>query len=186
MRKVMTTVLSVLIALLVPAILVVNGIRVLANDWYIYSEYAKPDFPPDAYGFTKAQRTELALTGLHSVLPQYAEGIDLLRQARLPDGRAAFNARELGHMEDVQILIGQVYPLHLVVLVTIVVLAIVLGRWAETKRIIPSALQAGAILTLVIAAGLIAYILINFSTFFTQFHRIFFEGDTWQFLPTHP
>jgi integral membrane protein (TIGR01906 family) len=164
--------------------LVVNAVRVLANDWYIHVEYARPDFPPDAYGLTQAQRTELALTGLHAVLPQTAEGIELLRRARLPGGGEAFNARELKHMEDVRVLIGRIYPLHLLVLAAIAALALMWGRSAETKRIVPRALQWGSVLTLAIAAGLIAYILINFSTFFTQFHLIFFEGDTWQFLFT--
>jgi integral membrane protein (TIGR01906 family) len=181
MRNVLITVLSIAIAVLVPAILVVNGIRVLANDWYIYHEYGKPGFPPDAYGLTPAQRTELALTGLHSVLPQYEQGIELLRRARLPDGDAAFNGRELGHMQDVRILIGRVYPLHVVVVAAIVVLAVALSRSPETSALVPRALFGGSILTLVIAAGLIAYILLNFNTFFTQFHLIFFEGDTWQF-----
>jgi integral membrane protein (TIGR01906 family) len=181
MRKVPATLLAAIIALLIPALLVVNAVRVLANDWYIRLEYAKPDFPPDAYGLTSEQRLELALTGLHSVLPQHAEGIDLLREARLPDGSEAFNARELGHMEDVRVLIGRIYPLHLIALAAIVGLAIVLGRAPELRAIIPRALQWGSILTLVIAAGLIVYILINFNTFFTQFHLIFFEGDTWQF-----
>ena len=181
MRRTLTISLSTLIPILVPAILVVNCIRVLANDWYIHFEYAKPDFPPDAYGFTPEQRTELALTGLHSVLPQDGAGIDLLRRERQPNGDPAFNERELGHMQDVRSLIGQVYPLHLIALAAIAVLALGLGRSAQMKRVVPRALQAGAILTLLIAAGLIAYILINFQTFFTQFHQLFFEGDTWQF-----
>lgn len=184
MPKVLAIVLSIVIAVLVPALLVVNAIRVLANDWYVHFEYAKSDFPPDAYGFTPDQRAELALTGMHSVLPQHSEGIDLLREARLPDGSEAFNARELKHMQDVRVLISRVYPLHLAVLAAIVALAIVLGRSGDTQTIIPRALQWGSILTLAIAAGLIAYILINFNTFFTQFHLIFFEGDTWQFLLT--
>jgi len=182
-RRVLIILVSIVIAILVPALLVVNAIRVLANDWTIHFEYAKPDFPSDDR-LTLNERTELALTGMHSVLPQHSEGIDLLREARLPDGSEAFNARELKHMQDVRILIGRVYPLHLAALAAIVVLAIVLGRSEETKTIIPRALQWGSILTLMIAAGLIAYILINFNTFFTQFHLIFFEGDTWQFLLT--
>src|SRR3972149_1563366 len=105
MRRTLPISLSTLIPILVPAILVVNCIRVLANDWTIHFEYAKPDFPPDAYGLTPEQRTELALTGLHSVLPQDGAGIDLLRRERLPNGDPAFNERELGHMQDVRSLI---------------------------------------------------------------------------------
>src|SRR4030067_3430913 len=84
-------------------------------------------------------------------------------------------------MPDARSLIGQVSPLHLIALAAIAVLALGLGRSAQMKRVVPRALQAGAILTLIVAAGLVAYILINFQTFFTQFHRLFFCGDTWQF-----
>lgn len=177
----MRSILIVAIALLIPALLVVNGIRVLANDWYIHFEYAKPDFPADAFGFDQEQRTALALVGMHSVLPQYAEGIDALRQTRLSDGGPAFNEREMKHMDDVRTLIGRVYPLHLIALAAIVGLAVWFGRSEGTRRIIPLALQWGAILTLAIAAALIAYLLINFNTFFTQFHQLFFEGETWLF-----
>jgi len=181
MRPLLSMTLSILIAALVPAILVLNSIRVLANDWYVLAEYGRPGFPPDPYGLSQAQRTELGLAGLHSVLPQYAEGIDLLRRARLPGGDAAFNEREIRHMEDVRALIGRVYPLHLIALAATAALALVLGRGTSTGAIVPRALQWGSILTLVIAGGLLAYIVINFNTFFTQFHQIFFEGETWLF-----
>lgn len=181
MPKVLITILSIIIAIIVPALLVMNGVRVFANDWYVHFEYNKPGFPADPLGMTQAQRTDLALTGLRSVLPQYDEGIALLERAQLPDGSAAFNERELGHMRDVRVLFGQLYPLHLIGLVIVVGLAIVLSRSADTNAVIPRALQWGSLLTLAIAAVLIVYILINFNTFFTQFHQVFFEGDTWLF-----
>ena len=181
MRKFVLSLLTIVVALLVPAMLVVNGIRLVANDWYIHFEYARPGFPPDAYGFTLKQRTELSLAGLHSVLPRYEAGIDLLRQARMPDGQPAFSAYELEHMQDVRILIGRVYALHLVILVAIIGLSIGLSGSPETKMAMPRALRAGAIFTLVLAAGLITYILINFYTFFIQFHEVFFESGTWTF-----
>jgi integral membrane protein (TIGR01906 family) len=68
-----------------------------------------------------------------------------------------------------------------IAIAAIVVLAIALARPPATEAIVPRALLAGAILTLVIAAALIAYILINFQTFFTQFHQLFFESGSWQF-----
>ncbi len=45
----------------------------------------------------------------------------------------------------------------------------------------PQGLRAGSILTLLLLAGLIAYILINFDAFFLQFHQLFFEGDSFAF-----
>ena len=49
------------------------------------------------------------------------------------------------------------------------------------RDVIPLGLRAGSILTLILLAGLIAYILINFDAFFLQFHQLFFEGDSFAF-----
>ena len=59
-----------------------------------------------------------------------------------------------------------------------------LARYAHVPRwreVVPSGLRNGATLTLALLVGLIAYILINFDAFFLQFHKLFFEGDSFQF-----
>lgn len=172
--------LTLIITLALPFLLVVSSIRILWNDGVVYLEYNRPGFPPDVYGFTLEQRTALALTGLHSVLPQ-SEGIRLLEQAKLPDGSAAFNEREIKHMTDVRILIGAVYPIQLIGIVAIILLPIVLHRSTRWRDAIPSGLRTGAILTLALLAALILYIVLNFDSFFLTFHRLFFEGDTFMF-----
>ena len=40
----------------------------------------------------------------------------------------------------------------------------------------------GSGLTIVILVGIVTYLLLNFNTFFTQFHEVFFESSTWTFL----
>jgi integral membrane protein (TIGR01906 family) len=183
MMKLISKLLILIIALALPFLLVVSSIRLLANDWFINFEYSRPDFPPDVYGFTLAQRTPLALTGLHSVLPD-SDGIGLLEQAKLPDGSPAFNAREIKHMTDVRNLIAEVYPLQLLGLSLMVILALLLRFSADLRKTIPLGLRWGAALTLVILAGLIAYIFINFDAFFLQFHQLFFEGTSFAFAYT--
>jgi integral membrane protein (TIGR01906 family) len=176
--------LSLLIALALPFLLVVSCIRLVANEWFINFEYnLRPGFPADVYGFTLEQRTRLAMDGLYSVLPQ-GEGIIRLQQATLPDGSPAFNEREIKHMQDVRVLMGLVFPIQLIGLALIVILAIVLHRFPAWRRVVPNGLQWGSILTLTLLAGLIAYILINFDAFFLTFHQMFFAGDTFMFLYT--
>ncbi|MBI4772336.1 MAG: DUF1461 domain-containing protein [Chloroflexi bacterium] len=51
-------------------------------------------------------------------------------------------------------------------------------RMASAAR---SGLLGGAGLTLLLFLGVIAYIAINFNTFFTQFHEVFFASGTWVF-----
>ena len=172
--------LVIVIALTIPFLLVVANIRIVANPWFIQFEYGRPGFPADAYGFTLAQRTPLALAGLYSVVPEGA-GLIELEQAKLPNGEPAFNAREIKHMQDVRVLMATVFPLALIIGSVLIILAIAFRRSPAYHDVVPQGLRAGSILTLILLAGLIAYILINFDAFFLQFHQLFFEGDSFAF-----
>jgi integral membrane protein (TIGR01906 family) len=172
--------LIIAIALTIPFLLVVASIRMVANPWFIQFEYGRPGFPADAYGFTLDQRTPLALAGLYSVVPEGA-GLSELEQAQLPNGEPAFNAREIKHMQDVRVLMARVFPLALIIGSAWIILAIVFRRTPVYHAAVPQGLRAGSILTLLLLAGLIAYVLINFDAFFLQFHQLFFEGDSFAF-----
>jgi integral membrane protein (TIGR01906 family) len=167
------------VAALVPLICATNGIRLLANDWFVRFEYSR--LPPDAYGFTRAQRTELGLTGLHSILPSSDKGIGLLCEARLRSGRVAFRQKELRHMSDVRRLIGIIYPAHLAVLGAIVALALGLGMTRRGRSLVPRGLEYGAALTLAIAVVVAVAVAVSADGFLTGFHTLFFEGESWRF-----
>jgi integral membrane protein (TIGR01906 family) len=173
-------ILIIIITITIPFLLVVGLIRLVANPWFIQFEYNRPGFPADVYGLTLEQRTPLAMAGLYSVVPEGA-GLTLLEQARLPNGEPAFNAREIKHMQDVRILMARVLPLALIIGSLWIILAIVFRKSPTYHDIVPQGLRAGSILTLILLAGLIAYILINFDAFFLQFHQLFFEGDSFAF-----
>ncbi|HTP07451.1 MAG TPA: TIGR01906 family membrane protein [Anaerolineae bacterium] len=173
-------ILIVVIALTIPFLLVVGNIRLVANPWFINFEYNRPGFPADAYGFTLEQRTPLAMAGLYSVVPEGAGMIEL-EQAKLPNGEPAFNAREIKHMQDVRVLMAKVFPLALIIGSVLIILAIAFRKSPTYRDTVPKGLRAGSILTLILLAGLIAYILINFDAFFLQFHQLFFEGDSFAF-----
>ncbi|NTU62985.1 MAG: TIGR01906 family membrane protein [Chloroflexi bacterium] len=172
--------LTIAIALTVPFLLVVANIRLVANPWFIQFEYNRPGFPADQYGFTLEQRTPLALAGLYSVVPEGAGMIELER-ATLSNGEPAFTAREIKHMRDVRVLMATVFPLALIIGSVLIVLAIVFRKISAYRNVVPQGLRAGATLTLILLAGLIAYVLINFEAFFLQFHQLFFEGDSFAF-----
>jgi integral membrane protein (TIGR01906 family) len=163
----------------VPAIVVVNGFRVLATDTFVEWELARDDFPPDPYGLDTDERTALARTGLRSIQPG-SEGIALLERATLPDGSSAFGQRELTHMRDVRTLFVAALRGQLVVALAIVLLALGLAR-TRLRTAIPAGLLAGSLATLAIAVLAVPVILLGFDDFFTRFHEIFFSGDSWQF-----
>ena len=107
--RIATWTIAVLIALAVPAILVVDGFRMLATDTFVEWELGRDSFPPDLYGFTNEQRTSLAKLGLRSIEPG-TQGIVLLERATLPNGSPAFVERELTHMQDVRTLFVGALP----------------------------------------------------------------------------
>jgi integral membrane protein (TIGR01906 family) len=168
------------LAPLVPVLLLCNGIYCVAHGWFVRFEYGRQGFPPDPFGMSDLERTSLAETGLHSILPWNRDGIDALRSARLPGGDAAFDPAELRHMEDVRRLLLVLLALHAVALVALAALA---ARRA-TRRLAVDALRVGAALTLGLFALVGVLLAIDEDWFLTGFHSIFFEGSTWRFAET--
>jgi integral membrane protein (TIGR01906 family) len=183
MARVLTLVLSVAVTLAVPAILTVNGIRLVTNERYVEAVYDHGGVPDDRYGLGSAARERLALVGLESIQPS-SEGIALLRQARLPDGEAAFNARELRHMEDVRTAVARAYRFQLVAVVVLAVLTVLFALLGSMRALIPVAIARGAVLTLVVAAVVGVLAATSYTSFEEPFHWLFFEGETWRFEET--
>lgn len=177
--RVATWAVAILVGLSVPAILVVNGFRVLATDTFVEWELGRDGFPPDLYGFDTEQRTALAKLGLRSIEPG-SEGIVLLERATLPNGSPAFGERELTHMQDVRTLFGAALRAQLVALIAIVALGLLLLR-TRLRTAVPAGLLAGSLATLAIAVLAVPVILLGFDGFFVRFHEIFFSGDSWEF-----
>ena len=177
--RVATWTVAVLVGLAVPAILVVNGFRVLATDTFVEWELGRDGFPPDLYGFDTEQRTALAKLGLRSIEPG-SEGIVLLERATLPNGAPAFGERELTHMQDVRTLFGAALRAQLVALIAIAALGLLLLR-TRLRTAVPAGLLAGSLATLAIAVLAVPVILLGFDGFFVRFHEIFFSGDSWEF-----
>jgi integral membrane protein (TIGR01906 family) len=187
--------LRILIIALIPIVLVLTNVRLLLTPWFPRIEYAMPGFPPDPYGFTRQERLHWANVALDYLLND--EGIEFLARLRFPPGETApvescqyyldgdcnrlYNDRELRHMEDVKMVTQWALRVWAMVGIAALVAAGLLA-YAGERAALRSALLVGAGLTLGIAIAIVLYILVNFNTFFTQFHMVFFEGDTWIFL----
>jgi integral membrane protein (TIGR01906 family) len=181
--RIATIALSVAVTLVVPAILAVNGIRLVTNEHYVEAVYDYGGVPDDRYGLGSATRERLALVGLESIQPS-SEGISLLRDARLPNGEAAFNARESTHMEDVRTAVSRAYRFQLIAVVAIGVLAVLFGLLGSLRALVPVALARGAVLTVVVAVVVGVVASTSYGAFETPFHWLFFEGETWRFEET--
>ena len=180
------SILSFPVTLLVPIALVGLGLRVLLTPLFLQVEYNMPYFPPDQYGFTKADRLKWAPYALN-YLTNDAD-ISYLDNLKFDDGKPLYNERELSHMNDVKRVTRgalKVWYISLAALALLELLAWV-GGWGQAYRL---GLMRGGWLMVILAItiGLIAVVGISidpdiFFRFFAGFHSLFFEGDSWLFL----
>src|SRR5512142_3170640 len=122
--KITFTILSWLVTILVPIALIGLGLRVLLTPLFLKVEYNMPYFPPDDFGFTKADRLRWAPYALNYLTN--SSGISYLGDLKFDDGKPLYNERELSHMDDVK----RVTQGALRVWYGTLVLLLLLGVWA--------------------------------------------------------
>jgi integral membrane protein (TIGR01906 family) len=176
---------QILVAVALPLVLLIGNVQLLMHERFVRYEYNKPGFPPDtevapgSYALDKTERTALARVALDSVAGP--GGMRVLEEARFQKtGAAAFNPREIRHMRDVRVVFQQARMVFWVALVVLVGGLTLLGR-RRGRRAALRLLVSSVTVALSVAVTLGLYILLNFRRFFTQFHHVFFEGDTWLF-----
>ncbi len=185
MKLNLPTILSFFVSLLTPIVLVGLALRILLTPLYYTIEYNMPYFPADEYGFTKADRLEWAPYAVEYLVN--SADISYLGDLKFEDGAPLYGERELSHMEDVKSVVQgslAIWYIALAILLVLVVLA-----WNENW--LPeylAGLHRGGwwMIGLAVTLGFIAGtgILLNpdiFWAFFSWFHSIFFEGDSWLF-----
>jgi integral membrane protein (TIGR01906 family) len=176
---------SWLIIALVPFALVGLGVRALLTPAFLQFEYHLPNFPPDDYGFTTADRLHWGTYGI-TYLTNDAD-ISYLGSLTFPDGSAVFNPRELSHMRDVKAVTQRLLRIWWLILGVIGLLG-VLAWLTRTWPAFLAALRAGGRLTLILALALGLVGTVGgagsgdlFWQFFSDFHHLFFSGNSWLF-----
>jgi len=185
------------IAISVVIVLVLGAVRIVLNPWYVNFAYNIVGVPADRYGFSTERRVEYASIMLDYLVND--EGIEFLGDLYFPEGEQApmescryldqymgdctrlFNTRELDHMVDVKIVVGQVFW----ALGTLLGILAILGAWAWREGWLADykgALGRGGWLTLGLIGVILAAVVIAFGPFFVFFHQVFFDEGTWMFL----
>jgi integral membrane protein (TIGR01906 family) len=171
-----------------PIFLILLGIRLVLNPAYPYLAYNTPalvttplgleGFPEDIYGFTAQERIKWATVAIDYLLND--AGIEFLGDLKFDDGSPLYNDRELGHMLDVKIVVQQVLRVFYLAAAALSLLGVWawFGKW-WTKYL--SGMSRGGWLTAMLIFGFALLASISFWQFFTAFHQIFFEGDSWLF-----
>jgi len=168
----------ILTVLALPVVFLAVSLRAVTSHWLVHWEYGKPDFPPDPFGLTAAQRVRLAETCVDYLVTD--AGIDLLADLRL-DGQPAFKERELQHMEDVKRVLWGLLWAGVTAAVVVVGGTVALAVPPATRHRAPLALLGGGLLTLGILVAVGGLMLARWDLFFTGFHELLFPPGTWTF-----
>lgn len=179
--------LRIIIVVTLPLVLVVTNVRLMLTPLYINWEYNLKDFPPDMYGFTKENRLKYAAIALDYL--NNSAGIEFLGNLTIPDNQIAnadsgnrmYNDRELKHMVDVKKVMQGVMMAWMISGALLVGSVLALASGPDTRPTLRSALLIGAGITVGLLVALVTTLSLSFDTFFVQFHRVFFEGDSWLF-----
>ncbi|MBI2331397.1 MAG: TIGR01906 family membrane protein [Chloroflexi bacterium] len=179
------TLLSYLVSLLTPLALIGLALRILLSPIYYTIEYNMPYFPADEYGFTKADRLKWAKPSVEYLVNN--ADISYLGDLKFDDGTPIYGERELSHMHDVKGVVQGALRVWYIANVILLLLAVFALRSGWMPTYIEGLRRGGwwmigLAVTLAFIAG--AGILLNpdiFWAFFTWFHSLFFEGDSWLF-----
>ncbi|MBM3131293.1 MAG: TIGR01906 family membrane protein [Chloroflexi bacterium] len=172
MSRSLANLLSLIITLAVPVILILTNIFIFMNPTWLAVQYSQPDFPPSVR-FTPPERYRLASESI-----EYVRGNRTLEQFKALN---VYDAREIKHMIDVRELVDKVKIVLPILVALMIASLLALARAKENRALAARGLLNGAILTIGLFVALGLFAAIGFQTFFTLFHKIFFEGDTWLF-----
>ena len=177
----LTTIFQVYLAAVLPVLLVLINARLLMSGAFLRWEYNRPWLPDDPFGFTREDRLEYAPPALAYLFNN--EDIDFLGGMELPNGDPLYNERELSHMVDVKGVTKGLARYGYSAIGLWVVFGVLL--YFSNRQKLRTGLLSGSLLTVgLIVTGLIA-VATSFRWLFTQFHALFFEGDTWSVSYTH-
>ena len=169
---------ATLIAILLPFIILMGGIRLIMTPTFPALEYKRAGFPEDPYGFDLTERTKWSTFAVNYLTND--KDIDYLGNLQDFSGNKMFRPEELTHMEDVKHVVkGSLFIWYVAggIVFGLSVWLLVQKAWREFRL----GYRSGAWITLGLMAAMIAYLAINFNQLFDQFHRIFFSEGSWLF-----
>jgi integral membrane protein (TIGR01906 family) len=138
-----------------------------------------PGFPADTYGFTLKDRLKWSDIAVQYLVND--SNVDFLGDLTFLDGTSLFNERELSHMLDVKKVVKPVISVGYVSWILLAGIGILANRINKEHEYFLS-LRFGGMITLGLLLTISLFAVISFWNFFTFFHSIFFEGDSWLFL----
>ncbi|MGI6367570.1 MAG: TIGR01906 family membrane protein [Anaerolineae bacterium] len=175
-RNLFSLPVQIVLAIAVSVVLVASPLYPILSPSYPGRLYELEGFPPSDR-FSTPERTRLA-----STIWRFCRGAipyaDLTAMAT-DSGETALLPSEAQHLEDVRLVVRAFTRAHVAGLILAVLGAVLL--WRRQRRQLVWALRAGVLLAVGILALIAISALVDFDTFFTAFHGLFFVEGTWTF-----
>ena len=171
-------ILVIILALFIPYILLMSGIRLVMTPAFPAIEYQRSGFPEDQFGFTVQERTKWSEYAIRYLTND--QEISYLGNLQDITGKKLFTTDELSHMGDVKEVVRNASMVWYVLggmSIAILVWFVVMGQWDSLRR----SLNAGGWITIGLLGALLVFLAVSFDRLFEYFHRIFFQDGTWTF-----
>ena len=169
---------SALVTLTIPVIISVLSILILLSPIFTNLEYRRPGFPEDNYGFTTAERLEFGNQTRRYLISN--DTLEDLQQLVFKNGDPIYIERELSHLEDVKIVLQGVLRAFYGT-AAVFVFGGLIARMRSWQDIYLEAIFLGGKITAGLVVMILLLTLVSFQALFTNFHLLFFEGDSWLF-----
>lgn len=177
MPRWLAALLQGIIIVAVPVVLFFTPLYAFVTPIFVRHEYAQPHVPA-AERFTPEERLRLSDATLGYLRGSVSR--EALASLRTAEGETAYQAREVEHLADVKRVIDAMLGVHGVAVVLGGLAVLALWRTRALHRV-----SAGLTTGVFLAGGVIVLIvvsaLLDFGTFFTAFHQVFFTAGTWIF-----
>lgn len=172
------SIINFLVTLSIPVILSTLSILLLLSPLFINLEYRRPGFPADNYGFSTEERLEYGnLTRRYLITTQT---LDSLSELVFENGDPLYQERELSHLEDVKVVIQGLERVFFAAAGAFFLGGIIASSNDWQDDFLESLFRGGR-LTAILLLTVLFFTLISFQSLFTNFHKVFFEGDSWLF-----
>lgn len=172
-------ILIVILALFIPFIILMGGVRLIMNPKFAELEYDRASFPADPYGMETRERKQWAGFSIRYLTNN--KSIDYLGNLQTFKGEKIFTESELSHMADVKTVVQRSLTAWYVVCglsIAILLWFIIMRQWSSIRK----ALNAGGWVTIGLLGALLIFLTVSFDKLFEYFHRLFFQDGTWTFL----
>lgn len=166
-----------IVTVALPIVLLATPLYFFVTPGFVRHEYGLGGFPP-SQRFDQAERLRLSDTIIHYLRGRAS--VEDMATMRTEGGETAMRPEEVDHIVDVKGVMDGFFVAHAVSTVALIAALVVLWR-GGSRAAVGLALQRG----LWVIGGLILLILlasfVDFDTFFTRFHKVFFREGTWTF-----